>query len=332
MRGVFDQSFVPCLLIAELELDDPELMLNLGSDRGLKVFEFFDGVAHPFTLALNGFALGRLHGDMPGGFDMFGVFAFLNTGVARITKDGFFFPMHQLVRLGNVMLVGRCRFNTVNQTRLCIGTDMSLHTKVPVVALFGLMHLRIPFATGILGRGRCLNKSGINDGALLEQQATLGQHRVDLFEKPASQLVFLKQVPKVQDSVLVLNAATGQRQACKLTHRLHVVEHFFHGRIAQRKPLLHKVNPKHRLKRIRRTTSCAFGINRFNQRTQPCLRNHLIHFGKEFVAPRLLTLGTEFNVRKAQLGHDRETEVSDTIQTINRVPSSMNSVTFSEDP
>jgi hypothetical protein len=40
LRGVFDQSFVPSLLIAELALDDTELMLNFGSDRGLKVFEF----------------------------------------------------------------------------------------------------------------------------------------------------------------------------------------------------------------------------------------------------------------------------------------------------
>ena len=117
LRGVFDQSFVPSLLIDELALDDAELMLNFGSDRGLKVFEFFDGVAHPFTLALNGFALGRLHGDMPGGFDMFGVFAFLNPGIASVTKDGFLFPMHQLVRLGDVVLVGRCGFNTGNQTR-----------------------------------------------------------------------------------------------------------------------------------------------------------------------------------------------------------------------
>ncbi len=103
LRVVFDQSFVPSLLIAELALDDSELMLDFGSNRSLQVLEFFDGLAHPFTLALDGFALGRLHGDMPGGFDMFGVFAFLNTGIPSVAKDGFFFPMHQFVRLGNVM-------------------------------------------------------------------------------------------------------------------------------------------------------------------------------------------------------------------------------------
>jgi hypothetical protein len=54
LRRVFNQSFVSSLLIAEPALDDAELMLNFGSGRGLKVFEFFDGVAHPFTLALDG--------------------------------------------------------------------------------------------------------------------------------------------------------------------------------------------------------------------------------------------------------------------------------------
>jgi len=46
----------------------------------------------------------------------------------------------------------------------------------------------------------------------------------------------------------------------------------------------------------------------------------------------LLTLGTEFNVRKAQLGHDRGRKVSNIIQTINRASSSLNSRTFSEFP
>jgi hypothetical protein len=74
---------------------------------------------------------------------MFGVFAFLNTSIASVTKNGFFFPMHQLVHLGNVMLVGGCRLNTVNQTRLGIGNNVSLHAKVPVIALLSLMHLRV---------------------------------------------------------------------------------------------------------------------------------------------------------------------------------------------
>lgn len=216
MRGVFDQSFVPSLLIAELALDDAELMLNFGSDRGLKVFEFFDGVAQPFTLALNGFALGRLHGDMAGGFDMFGVFAFLNTGLARVTEAGFFFAVNQLVCLGNVMLVGRCGFNTVNQTRLCISTDVSFHVKVSVVALLGLMHLRIRLAALILGRAWCTgDDGGIYDRAVAQQQTALTRHGIDISEQAYRQLVALKQMAKVQDHGLVRQAACGKSQSSK---------------------------------------------------------------------------------------------------------------------
>lgn len=66
-------------------------------NRSLKVLQFFDGVAYPFVLGLDGFALGRFHGDMQGSFNMSGVFAFLDTGVASITKDSLFFLIHQLV-------------------------------------------------------------------------------------------------------------------------------------------------------------------------------------------------------------------------------------------
>ena len=104
--------------------------------------------------------------------------------------------MHQLVCLGDVVLVGRFGCNTVNQTRLCISTDVSLHAKVPVVALLGLMHLRIPFATGVLSLGLVFDESGVDNGAKLYQQTALSQHCVDLFEKPVSQFVFFKQVPK----------------------------------------------------------------------------------------------------------------------------------------
>ena len=332
LRCVFDKTSVTRLAIAKLTLDDSELMLDLGPGQSLEVLKFFDCIAHPLTLSFDGFALRRLHSNIPSGFDVLGVFAFLNAGVSSVTKDSLFFAVNQFVCMGAIVLAGRCGFNTVNQARSCVSTVVSLHTKGPVVALFGLMHLRVPFATDILGRNRCLDISGINDGALLEQQTTWSKHRIDRFEESGSQLMLFKQVPKVQDGGLVWNATTGQRQTCELAHRLHVVEGFFHRRINGRKPLLHEVNPKHGRKGIRWTTAFALGINRFNQRTKSCPRNHLIHIGQEYVAPRLLMLGTEFNIRKVQLRHDRKIKVSDTTQKVNHASSSINSGLFSENP
>jgi len=80
---VFDQSFVPSLATIELALDDTELMLDFGSNQSLQVLEFFECVTHPLALSIYGFSPGRLHSDMPGGFNVFSAFAFLDTGVAR---------------------------------------------------------------------------------------------------------------------------------------------------------------------------------------------------------------------------------------------------------
>ena len=41
----------------------------------------------------------------------------------------------------------------------------------------------------------------------------------------------------------------------------------------------------------------------FNQRSQSCPKDKIIHHGQEFVTSHLLTLCTVFSIRKAQLGH-----------------------------
>jgi hypothetical protein len=78
---VFDETSVTSLAIAKLTLDDSELMLDFGPNRGFQVLELFDGLAHPLTLSLDGFALGRLHSNMPSGFDVLQI----PTGVSRYT-------------------------------------------------------------------------------------------------------------------------------------------------------------------------------------------------------------------------------------------------------
>ena len=126
--------------------------------------------------------------------------------------------MNQFKRLSDITLVGRCGTRAVDQVRLGIGLYVSLHAKVSVADLLDLMYSRIPFATCVFGRSWYFNKRGINHGAVLEQQTTLRQHRIDFFEEPASPLVLFKQVPKVQDGGFAWSATTGQRQTCELIH------------------------------------------------------------------------------------------------------------------
>ena len=90
LRCVFDKTSVTGLAIAKLTLDDSELMLNLGSDRRLQMLEPIDNFAHAFWL--DRFALAALHGDVPSGFDVLGVFTLFNTSVASVTVHSFFLP------------------------------------------------------------------------------------------------------------------------------------------------------------------------------------------------------------------------------------------------
>jgi hypothetical protein len=80
---VFDKTSVTGLAIAKLALDDSELMLNLGPDRGLQMLESINNVAEAF--GFDGFTLTTLHGDVPSGFNVLGVFTLFNTDVTSVS-------------------------------------------------------------------------------------------------------------------------------------------------------------------------------------------------------------------------------------------------------
>src|SRR5882724_11830036 len=51
-----------------------------------------------------------------------------------------------------------------------IRADMDLHAEVPLIAFLGLVHLRVAFALGILGRTRCMDDRRIYHRPLRHQQ------------------------------------------------------------------------------------------------------------------------------------------------------------------
>ena len=108
---------------------------------------------------------------------------------------------------------------------------------------------------------------------------------------------------KVQDRGLIWHAAPGERQPCKAAHRGHVLERLFHRRITQRKPLLHKVNAQHGLKRVGTPTITGPGANGFDQPHQWRSGRHRIHLRQKDLAPGLLALGSVFDIGKTDLTH-----------------------------
>jgi len=76
---VFDKTSVTGLAIAELTLNDSELMLNLGTYRGLQMLEPINNVVEAFRF--HSPALAALHGNVPSDVDVFGVPALFNIDV-----------------------------------------------------------------------------------------------------------------------------------------------------------------------------------------------------------------------------------------------------------
>jgi hypothetical protein len=128
---------------------------------------------------------------------------------------------------------------------------------MPLVALLGLVHLRITLTRTVLGRaGRC-NQRDINDRASLEHQAFGDQGGVDRGQQLNAQVVLFKQVAKAHDGGRVVHSDQACIEAAELAVKRRVVQNFFHRRIGQAKPLLQKMDVPHGLDGKARTA--AFG-------------------------------------------------------------------------
>src|SRR5665213_3254771 len=52
-----------------------------------------------------------------------------------------------------VMHVGRCRRHRMDNLGFAVDADVRLHAEIPLIAFFGLMHLRVALAICVLGGG-----------------------------------------------------------------------------------------------------------------------------------------------------------------------------------
>ena len=74
------------------------------------------------------------------------------TLIARIGVDHLVIGTHEVGRLVEVVDVGRRGGHRVDIPGAGIDSDVGLHAEVPLVALLGLMHLRITVPGGVLRR------------------------------------------------------------------------------------------------------------------------------------------------------------------------------------
>ena len=169
---------------------------------------------------------------------------FVHAGVARIGAYDVFTAIQQLSDFPHGRHIRGSVLGVMCQPLLSIGADMRLHAEEVQVAFLCLMDFRIALAFLILGRAGCVADGGVDNRALTQRQAFVLQVVVDGFQNPCRELMLILQVPEINDRRFFANRRT-QRQSSKLTHRSDFAQCCFHGRVAQRKPVLQQVNTQH---------------------------------------------------------------------------------------
>ena len=98
---------------------------------------------------------------------------------------------------------------------------------MPLIPFFGLVHLGIAFPVLVLGRRRCRDQRGIDNGALTQKQSSLGQLRVDRVEDGFGQLMRFQQMAKFEQGRGIRRRFTIQIYADKTANSLTVVKRIF---------------------------------------------------------------------------------------------------------
>ena len=150
----------------------------------------------------------------------------------------------------------------MDQAGVLVDADMDFHPVVPLVALLGLGHLRIPLPLFVFGGAGRRDQGGIDDRALPHRHAPSAEVSLDGLKDLLPQLVLLQQVAEGQDRRLIGDPMTDQLDARKMVHGGHLDKGLFHGRVAERLPLLQELVTQHRGQRIERSASflTRFGV------------------------------------------------------------------------
>ena len=155
---------------------------------------------------------------------VFGVWPFVRTLVASISEDIRLLPVQQTVGFDHIVDVARCAAHGVHQTGISVHADVRLHAEEPLLALLALVHLRVSFTAGVLGRARCGDQRGIDHCAAAQHQALGTQQQIDGCQDSLGQLVLLQHMAESQDGALVGQPVIPAAQAGEVAEQGHVVQ------------------------------------------------------------------------------------------------------------
>lgn len=157
--SIFGKTLVMDLFVSKNTLDNAKLMHNLCTDSR------FVPIAQPLSIRQRfipaAFSLGKFFG-----FRCSGLNDFTLSRIGQFTPDADFLAMQQIFKHLRFINIGRFRCYQVDDFAFTVDTNVGLHTKIPLIAFLGLMHLWITLLVLVLGRTRRIDDAGVHNGAV----------------------------------------------------------------------------------------------------------------------------------------------------------------------
>ena len=142
-----------------------------------------------------------------------GFFSFFGSKISAVTVYRLFFAGQKLRNHGHIVYVGTGASNRMDQVSVFVHTDISRIAKMPCIALFDRMRLRIPLLFLTFGRGGCRNQRGIHNGSLFQQQSPFQQQLHYLGKQFLLRTMLEQQIPESPQCIAVRHLVTGFRPA-----------------------------------------------------------------------------------------------------------------------
>ena len=202
-----------------------------------------------------------------------------------------------------IMDIRRRNLNRMDDLFFAIHPNVTLHAKIPLVSLFGLMHLGIAFLVVVLRRGRRGNDRRVHDRAIADFNPLLAQMFIHGSKDLLAYAVLFDEVSEFADGCLVRGGFYTKVDPNKFTHSLTIVEAILGLWVRHVEPLLQEVDPEHSLNTYGWTTSLSGGIMGFNQAAKFPPRDDGFHLAQKAFTPRLLMVSLKTNAGKGHLTH-----------------------------
>ena len=109
------------------------------------------------------------------------------SGVRRITPHPGFVAVQQIGQHLTVVHIRGRHGNGMNELGLAVHANVAFHAEVPLIAFFGLVHVRIAFLLLVLGRTGRADDRGIDDRTAADLETAFLQVRVHALKQRLTQ-------------------------------------------------------------------------------------------------------------------------------------------------